>query len=90
MGVPVGTRLLRAHETVSACAVNETGQPKDRGGGIHAPHTFWQHCNERRPPPPSSEDPCLPVWNRVRGIWIISRRRPSPGAPCWRRAQQRK
>ena len=26
MGVPVDTRLLRAHETVSACAVNETGQ----------------------------------------------------------------
>ena len=53
MGVPVGTRLLRAHETVSACAVNETSQPKDLGDGInhHIPVGSAATMGGLHPPP---------------------------------------
>ena len=52
MGVPVDTRLLRAHETVSACAVNETSQPKDRGEGIHLHIPFGSIATRGGPHPP--------------------------------------
>ena len=52
MGVPVDTRLLRAHETVSACAVNETGQPKDLGDGINHHIPFGSTATRGGPHPP--------------------------------------
>ena len=52
MGVPVDTRLLRAHETVSACAVNETGQPKDLGDGINHHIPFGSTVTRGGPHPP--------------------------------------
>ena len=52
MGVPVGTRLLRAHETVSAFAVNETSQPKDLGEGIHPHIPFGSTATKGGPHPP--------------------------------------
>ena len=52
MGVPVDTRLLRAHETVSACAVNEAGQPKDLGDGINHHIPFGSTVTRGGPHPP--------------------------------------